>query len=873
MISAWPLTGRGDELRIVRTVIAGDSSCAGIVIAGAPGVGKTRLAREALEQARTRRCRTYWTAGTESSRSVPLGAFTDVVTDFGADPLMRVHDVLTGLVGGPDRPHLVVGVDDAHLLDDMSAFVVHRLVLHGLATVVLTIRAGERWPDALVRCCKNGPLRRLDLRPLSRDDTRTLVETVLEAPMEASSAERLWACTQGNVLYLRHLLEDEYASGRLTQSSGVWLWPGPSGLSPTLLGLVEASIGRQSASVCEVLDVLSTCEPLDLAVLRTVVDPAALDAAEASRLVVVETDSRAPTVRLAHPLIGEVRRAEAGILRLRTIRGRVAAALTATGDTDPRTTVRRTLLTMNSDCQATPATLLEAASAAMQLLDAHLSDQFARAAVAAGGSAAAHLTRAFTLGLLERGQEADHLLSELASTVPDGALRLRIALIRAGNSTWVERAPCKAEEILTATGELAASLDRRSAHRALRSAAAAAGGHCRTAVNLARDAVHDGGIDDYETMMAIWSLVIGLGDVGDVDAVSDVAATGYALAEGSFEAAHLRFGLGLLELTAYLLAGRLADADAVTHRLYEHGLDMPHAVGVNFMLGMCEAAHGRLATAQRHLREAVAQSTGSADNTTPGLLSATLLVATLSMSGKPSEAERILAGVDVRIGPGFAMWDPDIAAAEGWVRAAAGALSEAITTVRRAADVAAEQGRPAREVQCLQIATQFGDATTARRLRQLSTVVSGPRVAAAAAHATALAGRDGDALLEASRAYEVFGDLVAAADAAAHAAANFRRAGRRGPALTACAVARRLADACEGASTPALRAYLEPVPLTGRQREIVELVQRGLSNREIAERLGVSVRTVEGHLYRACRRTGVCSRDELGELLGTHPNR
>ncbi|KOS54215.1 helix-turn-helix transcriptional regulator [Rhodococcus rhodochrous] len=870
MLSAWPLTGRGDELRIVRGVIAGDSSCAGVVIAGAPGVGKTRLAHEVLDRARTRR-RTYWTAGTESSRSIPLGAFVDVVTDFGADPLMRVHEVLTRLAGGPDQP--VIGIDDAHLLDDMSAFVVHRLVLRGLATVILTVRSGERCPDALTRCFKDGWLSRLDLRPLTRDDTRTLVEAVLEAPMEASSAERLWACTQGNVLYLRHLIEDEDAGGRLTQASGVWLWPGPSGLSPPLLALVEASIGRQSAPVCEVLDILSVCEPLDLAVLRTVVEPAALDAAEASRLAVVDTEGRAPTVRLAHPLIGEVRRAEAGALRLRTIRGRVAAALDAAGDTDPRTIVRRALLTMNSDCPATPALLLEAASAAMQLLDAHLSDRFAHAAVEAGGGAAARLMRAFTLGLLERGQEADQLLSELANTVPHSALRLRIALVRAGNATWVERAPCKAADILADTEELASRLDRLGAHRALRSTAAAARGQCRTAVELARDALRDGGLDDYETMMAIWSLVISLGDVGDVGAVSDIAATGYALAESSFDAAHLRFGLGLLELTAYLLAGRISDADDVTRRLYRHGLDMPHAVGVNFMVGMCEVAHGRLARARRHLCEAVAQSTGSVDNTTPGLLSATLVVAALSMSGKPDEAHDILAGVDVRIGPGFAMWDPDIAVADGWAKAATGALSEAVITVRTAADVAADQGRPAREVQCLQVATQFGDATTARRLRQLSTVVSGPRVAAAAVHATALAERDGDALLEASRAYEAFGDLVAAADAAAHAAANYRRVGRRGPALTACAVARRLADACEGASTPALRAALEPLPFTGRQREIVELAQRGLSNREIAKRLVVSVRTVEGHLYRACRKAGVCSRDELGKLLGTLPDR
>nr|WP_283242168.1 helix-turn-helix transcriptional regulator [Gordonia araii] len=44
--------------------------------------------------------------------------------------------------------------------------------------------------------------------------------------------------------------------------------------------------------------------------------------------------------------------------------------------------------------------------------------------------------------------------------------------------------------------------------------------------------------------------------------------------------------------------------------------------------------------------------------------------------------------------------------------------------------------------------------------------------------------------------------------------------------------------------------------LTDRQREIVRLAANGLSNKEIAERLVVSVRTVEGHLYRASQILG-----------------
>ena len=86
----------------------------------------------------------------------------------------------------------------------------------------------------------------------------------------------------------------------------------------------------------------------------------------------------------------------------------------------------------------------------------------------------------------------------------------------------------------------------------------------------------------------------------------------------------------------------------------------------------------------------------------------------------------------------------------------------------------------------------------------------------------------------------------------------------------AAAVAKELSDACGGLCTPALRAPASQ-PLTGRQREIVELVVAGLTNREIADRLVMSVRSVEGHVYRACLRVGASSREELASIARAGP--
>jgi DNA-binding CsgD family transcriptional regulator len=56
--------------------------------------------------------------------------------------------------------------------------------------------------------------------------------------------------------------------------------------------------------------------------------------------------------------------------------------------------------------------------------------------------------------------------------------------------------------------------------------------------------------------------------------------------------------------------------------------------------------------------------------------------------------------------------------------------------------------------------------------------------------------------------------------------------------------------------------------LTGSERQVVELAARNLTNREIAQVLFVTERTVELHLTSAYRKLGVTSRRELGHALG-----
>ncbi|MER6789306.1 sigma factor-like helix-turn-helix DNA-binding protein, partial [Streptomyces sp. NPDC000658] len=132
-----------------------------------------------------------------------------------------------------------------------------------------------------------------------------------------------------------------------------------------------------------------------------------------------------------------------------------------------------------------------------------------------------------------------------------------------------------------------------------------------------------------------------------------------------------------------------------------------------------------------------------------------------------------------------------------------------------------------------------------------------------ARHARALAGADGPALDAAAAELAARGLLLFAAEAYAQAAGVHRDPGAARTARTrAAALARR----CQGARTPAL-AGLVLGELTARQRQIVTLAAEGLSNRQIAERLTLSVRTVGNHLHGAYTRLGAGDRASLPWLV------
>ncbi|MGP4000616.1 LuxR C-terminal-related transcriptional regulator [Streptomyces sp. 8N706] len=864
----WPMTGRDEELLFIESRMRRtDGQPRGVVLAGEQGVGKTRLAQEALAAAGRRGAATAWAAATASARSLPLGAFSGLLGAAGPDPAHMVQQALAALLARAGRGGVVVGVDDAHLLDELSSLLVHQLALTRAVTLVVTLRAGAQAPDAVTALWKDGLLDRLDVRPLSEPESAALLEAALAGPVDSAGAARMWALTRGNALFLRHLVDGELESRRLHRAGGIWRWSGTPQVSPVLGELVAARMGQLSESVRRVVDVLALGEPLGVALLGKIVDPGAVERAEESGLVCVERDGSRLEARLAHPLYGELQRKRLGQLATRRLRGRIATALAATGGRRADDVLRRAILVVDSDLAPDPRLLTDAAQHAIGLLDLTLAERLARAAVRGGGGFDTRLSLASALSWLNRPAEAEAELASLSREAATDDVRVMIAVPRAANMFWSGRDPAGAETVLNEAAARVTDLGAQHVLGAVRAAFDAFLGRADAAVERGRSALAWEALPDQAVVMASFGVVGGLGALGRADGIGTAASRAYTAAARSFDAAVPAFGLSDLHMIGLRIVGRLDEVEDIARARQRLSAQVPgplQPMGVA-LLGHAALYRGRLRSAVRLLREARAGLAPMDQGFVVRCLMS--LTEALALTGDAKAARQALTEMEAERHPGVAFLDTECVLARAWVAAAEGAVGEAVALARQAASLAS--GRPGCELFALHTAVRLGDRTGAGRLAELAPMLDGPRAPVAAAQSAALAADDASALSVASTELLRMGDLPAAVDAAAQAAAVHRRQGRSAAAQSAAAKAHQLADACEGARTPALIAAGRPLTLTDREREAVILAAQGLSNREIAARFVVSVRTVEGHLYRAYAKLGTTNRAELHELLFT----
>ncbi len=851
---------RETEFEAIRAALNG-TEYVGTVLTGDAGVGKTTLARQATAAVGGN---IRWVAGTESARTIPLGVFAHMVGVYTAhDPVTFMSAAREALLADG---HTIIGVDDAHLLDQLSATLLLQLAIDKAATIVATVRSRVQVPDAVTSLWKDGHLLRVDLNPFTQQQSVDLVESMLGGQLEGFTANLMWESSAGNALFLRHLVEGALEAGTLRQVNGVWQLRGRAAVTSELAALLEDRVEQLPEPVLRVLELLTFCEPIGLDVLAELAGDEAVEAAENRGVIRVVENSQQLTVRYNHPLFGEVIRRRLGIASARRLRGRLFSSLKERPINSAADRIRLAELALDSDKSADLELFEAAAADAIGLANLPLGERFARAAVERqGGVEAADL---LARALLWQGHriEAERTL---ASFDPDQLNEVQLARwgsTRVSNLLWAMGDADRADEVL-------ALIRARVRHPKIVATIAGLASACAVNENRIDDAFTDAeavmSAEDSPAWAVWWASFGGglaLALMGKGAAARQYAARGHQV-ESHIDGLN-RFMSTHAEVLALTLTGDLAAARRCAAAYFGYSAPGQYlAWGMSKILqGTVDVAEGRFPDGIEHLEQALAAlaTEGAAAWMIPARIR---LAEAYSALGRSAEAAESIAEATARGGRHSAVYDPQLEIAKAGVAAAEGTVTPAIRLAMGAADAAARSNQHAIEAMALHTAARFGGHSAAGRLADIAAKIDGHLVQVQARHAVALAAHDGPGLDAAAAEFEQIGALLSAADAAAQAASAHERAGDRRRLRESAAAANRLAAACGGASTPALRQAAQSLPLTVREREIANLVAAGLSNRQIADRLTVSVRTVEGHLYRACIKMDVTDRETLGALM------
>jgi len=872
LMARWPLVGREREVALVGEALH-DPAWSGVVIGGRTGAGKSRLAQECQMIAEASGFGSVWVTATRAASEIPLGALAGVLprvipdeSPATSDALRSAAESLIGSVG--ERPLLLI-VDDGHLLDGASATVVHHLTAHKRGFVVVTIRDGEQPPDAIAALWKDGLAARIDVPPLTETDLEHLLRVVLGGAVSVALTHELWRTSAGNALYLRELLLAGVDSGRIARDGDVWRLRGPVPASSRLVALVAERIGSLDDAELESLELVVYGEPIGATLVESLTGPDAVDAVQRRGLLVAEQSDRREELRLAHPLYGEVLREQTPQSTVRRVCGRLAAAVDRLGNRRYDDVVRVANWLLHDPARHDPVALLAAARHARSAPDLPMAERLAVAACDAGAGWPALQVRAEVASEQGHHEQAELLFADAARQARTDEERAVVGMGRATNLFAglgrVEEAIEKSDAALAQVTE-DVWRDELVAHRAMFELLR---GNPVTAMAAVQDLLEtrQGRAFAEAAMVAVPALVV-IGRSDDAMRLADEAFIAHAELGDSIEMAHPAVHM-VAKVFALREAGLAEEARSLGEFGYRSAIDMRSMLGQAYFALQYAGVLlliGRVRAAARMADEA---SCLFGELALPGRWrwSVALTAHCAAVAGDLELSDRLLSELDAAPLVPERLMDAEIQRARAWNAAAHGELTQACGYLRDGVDLADGQGAVGLELGLVHDLARLGNSRTAAELVSSCDGVRGSLAVCRREHIAAVTARDGAALDAVATKFADAGILLLAAEAAADAARAHERAGSKRAALASQRWSSELAEQCEGARTPALFTSAT-TPLTQREREVAALAAAGLGNRAIAERLFVSLRTVENHLQRIYDKLGVAGREELTAALG-----
>ena len=639
-------------------------------------------------------------------------------------------------------------------------------------------------------------------------------------------------------------------------------------LEPTarLVELVTTRLGTLSDPERHALELTALGEPLAQPALDQLAEAEAIAALEDRGLLTSRMDGRRLQVCLAHPVYGAVVRAGISPRRQRVLARELAEA---SGDRRQDDTLLLASLRLAGG-DGSAALLVAGAKAARERRDYALAERMARAAVEGGEGFEARLLAAEAAHMSGRHEEAASELQALETHAANTAERVRVSLLRFDHQFLLRGvADTTALDALLALDLSPVWRDEILARR------------------LCLDALHQGpavvvsareplpptaGMPRTSLDTLLGACLTRVGRMGQALTFL-VPPSGPTVRQGSTVLSEPWSPFGGHALTLIGL-GHLGEAEMLLataqDELAAHE-GSPEGAVVAACLGALRLEQGRVHTAFLQATSAAALFLDLALPLSARWCEA-LCAQALALAGAGPKASQTLAALDALDLPTDMRYEVAVLQARAWAWAASGDMGTARKNLETAADVGITTGDLLGATTALHGLARMGRAKqVVGDMDVLAPKVEG--VFTAARHSYVLAAAEGDsaALATAAGRFEQLGAFLYAAEALGESAVHLRRDGAARDAAAMQQTAARLLARCEGAVTPFVRAIGARAQLTPAELDTALQAATGSSDKQIAEMMHLSVRTVENRLHRAYQKLGISHRRELAEALRDRP--